>query len=119
MIFVDIIGVILLIVSAKTNKSYKFNKTEFDDSKDLDDLYYDFDEFIDVEEEEQQTESAVQSQNSAISISEKSTHKKWFYAGSGILSVIKPGTFFPLISTDSQVSVMSYLLQEQACCHAG
>ena len=76
MIFVDIIGVILLIVSAKTNKSYKFNKTEFDDSQDLDDLYYDFDEFIDVEEEEQQTESGDQSQNTNDTVHGKPNCKK-------------------------------------------
>ena len=76
MIFVDIIGVILLIVSAKTNKSYKFNKTEFDDSQDLDDLYYDFDEFIDVEEEELQTESGNQSQNINDKVHGKPNSKK-------------------------------------------
>lgn len=46
MIIIDLIGIVLLFISAKTTKSYKFNTTEFDDQEDLDDYYYDDDLII-------------------------------------------------------------------------
>ncbi|MBQ3678687.1 MAG: hypothetical protein II929_04140, partial [Succinivibrio sp.] len=55
MLSVDLIGLILLILSAKTTKSYKFNKTEFDDSKDLDDLFFDDEDFADPQSDESNT----------------------------------------------------------------